>query len=62
MGTLRITLKKSSIGCTETQRATLRGLRLTRLSKTVELEDTPSHRGMIKKVIHLLEVSAGDQG
>jgi len=39
-----------------TQRATLVGLGLTRAEKIVELEDTPSVRGMIRKVGHLVEV------
>jgi len=38
------------------QRETLRGLGLRRLGHTVELEDTPSVRGMVRKVAHLLEV------
>ena len=36
--------------------ATLRGLGLRRLHQTVELEDTPAIRGMIRKVIHLVVV------
>ncbi len=54
-----ITLKGSPIGSREKQRATLRGLGLTRIGKTVELEKTPSVLGMIKKVAHLLEVHDG---
>jgi large subunit ribosomal protein L30 len=38
------------------QRATLRGLGLTRIGRVRELEDTPSVRGMIAKVHHLVEV------
>jgi large subunit ribosomal protein L30 len=38
------------------QRATLIGLGLTRANKIVDLEDTPSVRGMIRKVNHLIEV------
>ena len=56
MAKLKITQTRSSIGCTETQRATLRGLGLTRTMATVEREDTPSNRGMVKKVIHLLRI------
>ncbi len=47
---------RSQIGFDRRQRATLRGLGLRRLNQTVELEDTASVRGMIKKVIHLLVV------
>jgi large subunit ribosomal protein L30 len=38
------------------QRATLAGLKLNRVGRTSTLEDTPSVRGMIRKVAHLLEV------
>jgi large subunit ribosomal protein L30 len=38
------------------QRATLAGLKLNKLGRTATLEDTPSVRGMIAKVAHLLEV------
>jgi large subunit ribosomal protein L30 len=39
-----------------TQRETLIGLGLTRANQVVELEDTPSIQGMIRKVAHLVEV------
>jgi large subunit ribosomal protein L30 len=54
--TITITQKRSTIGRPQDQRATLKGLGLTRLNKTVTLENTPSVRGMIKKVMHLLEI------
>ncbi len=57
MSKLTVTLKKSAIGRPEDQRATLRGLGLTRLHQTVEREDTPAIRGMVKKVIHLVAVT-----
>ena len=38
------------------QRATLAGLKLNKLGRTSTLEDTPSVRGMIAKVAHLVEV------
>jgi large subunit ribosomal protein L30 len=47
---------KSQIGSNQRQRATLRGLGFRRLNQTVELEDTPAVRGMIRKVIHLVVV------
>ncbi len=56
MATLQVTWKRSTIGRPQDQRATIRGLGLRRLNHTVELEDTPSIRGMVKKVIHLVEV------
>lgn len=56
MATLQVTLKYSQIGRPKRERATLVGLGLRRLNKTVVLEDSPSIRGMVKKVMHLLEV------
>lgn len=53
---VRIRYVRSEIGYDRRQRATLRGLGLTRLQQTVELEDTPAVRGMIDKVKHLLSV------
>jgi large subunit ribosomal protein L30 len=53
---IRVTLRKSGISCPERQKLTLRGLGLTRREKTVELEDTPSIRGMVRKVIHLVDI------
>ena len=47
---------RSAIGFDRRQRATLRGLGLRRLQQSVELEDTPAVRGMIKKVAHLVVV------
>jgi large subunit ribosomal protein L30 len=54
---ITVTLKRSSIGRPQDQRATLKGLGLNRVNKTVTLENTPSVRGMIKKVIHLVEIN-----
>ncbi len=53
---IKITLKRSPIGQTERQRATLRGLGLNRVGKTVLRHDTPPLRGMIDTVRHLLAV------
>jgi len=47
---------KSQIGYDQRQRATLRGLGLRRMGQRVEVEDTPSVRGMICKVRHLVVV------
>ena len=54
----RITIRwvKSQIGYDRSQRATIRGLGLKRLGQSVELEDTPSVRGMVNKVRHLVVV------
>ncbi len=54
--TVRVKQIKSQIGFDRKQRATLRGLGLRRINHTVELEDTPSVRGMIYKVRHLIVV------
>ena len=51
---LKITLVKSMIGRPEKHRRVLRGMRLTKMHKTVELEDTASVRGMVHKVSHLV--------
>ncbi len=53
---LVITLKRSGIGRPPRQRATLRGMGLTKLHKTVVLKDTPEIRGMVSKVLHLVDV------
>ena len=55
-GVLKITLVKSMNGRPEKHRKVLRGMGLTKLNKTVELEDTPSIRGMVNKVTHLVSV------
>jgi len=52
---LQIKLVKSMIGRPEKHRSVLRGMGLTKLNKTVELLDTPSNRGMINKVSHLVK-------
>ena len=54
--TVRITQTGSPIGRVKSQRETLIGLGLNKLHRTRELEDTPSVRGMIRKVAHLLRV------
>ena len=54
--TITIRMKKSLIACNPDQRATMSGLGLKRREQTKTLENTPSVRGMIKKVIHLVEV------
>jgi len=53
---LKITLVRSMIGRPEKHRKVLRGMGLMKMNKTVELEDTPSIRGMVNKVVHLVKV------
>jgi len=55
-GMLKITLVKSMIGKPEKHRNVLRGMGLTKLNRTVKLIDTPSIRGMINKVSHMVKV------
>lgn len=59
--TLRITWVKSTIGCTQPQRGTIRALGLRRRGQTVEHEDTPVIRGMVAKVNHLVTVEGMDE-
>lgn len=54
--TVTVTQIKSGIGSTKKIRATLTGLGLTRMYKTVTRKDTPEIRGMIAKVKHLVRV------
>ena len=54
--TLKVTQIASPIGRPKDQRATLIGLGLNKMNRTRELEDTPSVRGMISKVAHLVRV------
>lgn len=59
---LKITLVKSMIGRPENHRKVLRGMGLTKMNRTVELNDTPSIRGMVNKVVHLVNVEeAGNE-
>lgn len=51
---LKVKLVKSMIGRPEKHRKVLKGMGLTKLNRTVELKDTPSVRGMIQKVSHLV--------
>ena len=53
---IKVTRIGSTIGRPAIQEKNLRGLGLTKTGRTVELEDTPSVRGMIKKVAHLVKV------
>ncbi len=58
-GRIRVRWVRSAIGRDRRQRATLRGLGLRRLQQSVEVEDTPSIRGMINAVNHLVRVEEG---
>ena len=54
--TLRVRLVRSPIGYTKDQKATVRALGLRRMHQTVEHQDNPALRGMIQKIIHLVQV------
>jgi large subunit ribosomal protein L30 len=56
MKRVKVTLVKSTIGFDRKQAAVVEGMGLRRINHTVELADTPSIRGMIHKVRHLVEV------
>lgn len=56
IATLQVTQIASPIRRRADQRATLVGLGLNKMHKTRELEDTPSVRGMIDKIKHLVRV------
>ncbi len=53
---LKVTLKRSVIGSTKEQRDTVIGLGLRKINHSRTLENTPAVRGMIKKVLHLVQV------
>lgn len=57
---LRITYRRSAIGRPEDQKKTIRSLGLGKLNSTVEQADTPTIRGMIARVRHLVEVEEVD--
>jgi large subunit ribosomal protein L30 len=56
MAQLKITWKKSCIGRPEKQRRIIQSLGLRRLNHSVIHSDSPTIRGMVSKVVHLLEV------
>ena len=53
---LKVTQIRSGIGRTEHQRRVLKGLGLRGPHCEVVVDNTPSFRGMVKKVLHLVEV------
>jgi large subunit ribosomal protein L30 len=54
--TIKLTLVQSPFGKLPKHRATIKGLGLRKIGQTVELEDTPSVRGMVNKVNYMLRV------
>ncbi|MFW5875952.1 MAG: 50S ribosomal protein L30 [Myxococcota bacterium] len=57
---LKVTQIKSAIGRSQKQRDTLRGLGLRRMHQSVIVDNQPAFRGMIKKVMHLVNVEETD--
>jgi len=53
---MRVTLKRSLIGCRPRHRACVAGLGLRRIGQTVEIEDTAATRGLARTVHYLVEV------
>lgn len=56
MAKLRITCTRSPIGCPQDQRLTLKSMGIKKLNESVIQEDSPSLRGMIIKVRHLVTI------
>ena len=56
MAQVKITLTRSLIGYPKDQRATVRALGLTKIRSSVIKEDTPTLRGMLHKVAHMVKV------
>ncbi len=55
-GKIQIKWVRSFIAAPEKHKKVVRGLGFTRLNQVIEREDTPSIRGMVKKVPHLVEI------
>ncbi|OEY68130.1 50S ribosomal protein L30 [Rheinheimera salexigens] len=54
--TIKVTQLKSSIGRLPKHKASIKGLGLRRIGHTVEVEDTPSIRGMVNAVFYMVKV------
>jgi large subunit ribosomal protein L30 len=59
---LKVTLRKSTIGANDRQLECVKGLGLRRIGQSRILENTPAVRGMVKKVIHLVDASEVSHG
>lgn len=59
MPNLRLTWVKSSIGYESDQKRTIKALGFHRLNQTIEKEDTPTIRGMVAKLRHLIRIEDG---
>ena len=54
--TIKIKYVRSKIATPEKHKLVVKGLGFTRLNQVIEREDTPSIRGMVKKIPHLVEI------
>jgi large subunit ribosomal protein L30 len=59
---LKVQWKKSTIGQKEVHKRTIQALGFRRLHQTRVLEDTPTMRGMLERVKHLVDVSYANGG
>ena len=59
---IRVQLVRSVHGRVKSHRACVRGLGLRRIGQWVEVEDTPSVRGMINKIAYMVNVEGANQG
>jgi large subunit ribosomal protein L30 len=55
-GTIRLRWRRSAIAAPTKHKLVIKGLGFTRLNQVIERKDTPSIRGMVKKVPHLVEI------
>lgn len=62
MARIRVTQRRSLIGRPQDQRRTVRALGLKRIGHSVVHDNTPSVRGMVFKVSHLVEVAGVEDG
>jgi large subunit ribosomal protein L30 len=53
---IKVKLVKSTVGCRQGHRDTVRGLGLKKINQTSELNDTPEVRGMINRVNYLVRI------
>lgn len=54
--TFKVTQTRSTIGCTQSQRLTMKAIGLRGIRKSVVLADNPANRGQILKIQHLVAV------
>ncbi len=54
--TMKVTLTRSPIGCQPNHKKCVKGLGLRKIGHTVEVEDTPSVRGMVNRINYLVRV------